>query len=570
MKKLKISILLISAAVSLFSCKKELDDQFVNPEKSNPPVENLFQGMFTSALFGWKLYVQDYGEWYYQLNGSNGIPGYSQIAIRYITPRYAWFSDYDDLKNGNGFNDGGVRSYFNNFYLNTKNFGLMRTKLSTVTTAKAEPFMYYKLVSLIKNYGALKLIDLCNSIPYSEAWKGENGVLFPGYDDPKTVTLTILDELKNIADTLPVLYNQLSAIQKESFQKQDFAMKGDITKWVQYSHALRLRYALRISGVEEAVAKTHIQDVLTKGLPAADITPPEPFVADPLSGGTWERGWYENNFALFVPNNILKRMNFGTNAYEPAIDDPRLPVIAMPTKHQDYRGASMNADAQTGPYNAGEKYYPYADNINSALTQNALSIYNHATYSRNSFPLYFSTLAETDLQLAEIQLKGLAGTGNTAGAHIKNAVIHSTDYWYGVNKISTYEPTVAVIHPVKPTAAVIEAYAEKVRLKFEAALTVEDKMEILMQQKYIHFNLPGSYELFAELRRTRHPKLEPFTFNGRVMKPVAERIRYPLEEFKYNTENYLKVKAQDNMTTPIFWVPAGKRGEAYYRNDYNY
>jgi hypothetical protein len=39
-------------------------------------------------------------------------------------------------------------------------------------------------------------------------------------------------------------------------------------------------------------------------------------------------------------------------------------------------------------------------------------------------------------------------------------------------------------------------------------------MEILMQQKYIHLNLHGVYELLAELRRTRHPKLEPISCNG--------------------------------------------------------
>lgn len=40
---------------------------------------------------------------------------------------------------------------------------------------------------------------------------------------------------------------------------------------------------------------------------------------------------YERTYANFIPNVIMKRMNHGTNTYEPGIDDPRLPVIAMPT-----------------------------------------------------------------------------------------------------------------------------------------------------------------------------------------------------------------------------------------------
>jgi hypothetical protein len=44
----------------------------------------------------------------------------------------------------------------------------------------------------------------------------------------------------------------------------------------------------------------------------------------------------------------------------------------------------------------------------------------------------------------------------------------------------------------------------------DTAASMDDKMEILMQQKFIHLNLMLPYELWAELRRTGHPKLEPF------------------------------------------------------------
>ncbi|SHM12449.1 Starch-binding associating with outer membrane [Chitinophaga jiangningensis] len=570
--KFNFSKIIISAclALSIMSCQKELEQQFADPEKANPPTDQKFPGMFTATLYGWKLYVGDYGEWYYQMNPGTGIPGYAQIAERYVTSRYTWYSTYDDLVTGNGFSDGGLVNYFNNFYINTRNYGTMLNMYKTVSgEEKIEGALYIKLTTIVRDYGALKLIDLVNAIPFTDAWQGTSGVFFPKYDDPAKTYEFVLNELKNIGDTLPVLYNQLSSSAKGDFTRQDFAAKGDISLWVQYCSMLRIKYAVRIAGVNLTLAKQVLAEELPKARPAADLVWQMPHVADPLSGGTWERGWYENTFASFIPNTILKRMNFGTNAYEPGIDDPRLPVIAMPTKFKDYRGVSGNTDAQEPGYLAGDRYYPYADNLNSSLAQNAYSMYNHATYHRNTQPGNWMTLAELDLLLAEIALKGLGTTGKTAAEHMEDAVKHSTTYWYWVNNLSTYEKT-SVLHPAAPAPADVALYAATVKAKFLAAATVEDKMEVLMQQKYIHLNLPGAYELFTELRRTRHPKLEPFTFGGKVMKPVAERIRYPNSELQTNAENYAKVKAEDNYITPIFWVPADKRGVTYYRNDYNY
>ncbi|MBV8252933.1 MAG: SusD/RagB family nutrient-binding outer membrane lipoprotein [Chitinophaga sp.] len=555
---------------SLTSCQKELEDQFKNPEKSNPPLDQKWSGMFTATMYGWKLYVGDYGEWYWMMNPGTGIPGYAQISQRYITSRYSWFSTYDDLTTGNGFSDNAIRDYFNSFYRNTRNFGEMRDLYATAPADQRNEAMFYlKLTTVVRDYGALKLIDLVNNIPFTESWQGTSGVFFPKYDDAQKTTEIILGELKSIADTLPTLYNNLSVANKSDFVKQDFASKGDINMWIQYISMLRIRYAVRISGVNPTLAKQVLSEELSKPRPSKDLVWQMPFVADPKSGGTWERGWYENSFASFVPNTILKRMNFGTDKYEPGVDDPRLPVIAMPTKYSDYRGVSMNADAQEAAYLAGDKYYVGADDLNSSLAQNSKSMYNHATYHRNTMPGNWMTLGELDLLLAEIALKGLGTTGKTAGEHIADAVVHSTAYWYWVNGLSPYEKT-SVLHPATPDAATVATYAATVRAKFDAASSVEDKMEILMQQKYIHLNLPGTMELFAELRRTRHPKLEPFTFGGKAMKPVAERIRYPSTEFQTNTDNYLKVKADDNFSSPIFWVPTDKRAESYYRNDYNY
>jgi hypothetical protein len=328
----------------------------------------------------------------------------------------------------------------------------------------------------------------------------------------------------------------------------------------------------------------------------------------PESNGFWMRGLGENSFASFIPNIMMRRMNRDSAKYQPGVDDPRLPVIAMPTKYFDgpytdtanvrkYIGVSYNTDAQKPDYVAGERYATDPNSFIASLRNNAKSQYHLTTYTHNSkFPAYMMSLAEVDLLLAEVALKSLGNTGKTAGQHIKDAIGHSTDFWYARNEESRMstsfrnkalqgnyfngpvsfgtnrfgEDSALYMHPVKPTVAIVNKFADSIVTRFNTRPGVEDKIEILMQQKYIHLNIVAPFELWAELRRTRHPYLEPMTFTGKVMKPFPERLRYALSAPQTNTEKYQAVISQDNFTTPIFWVPDTKKGVLPYWPNYNY
>lgn len=571
MKMKKIIFLMLAGLLLFNSCQDVLEREFKNPLVYSPDVANRAPGLFTNALTQWKFYIKDYGEWWWQLE--SGVFQYEGLASRYISYRYDWFSEYDDLTNGNGFQESGF-TWFNDYYTRMKSWGLIRDQLEQLSGQEYDDnVVYFSLTSIIKDWGALRNVDLYNSIPYMGAFQGTQGVFFVPYDDPHEIYTTILDDLKKIAEELPGQFNKMSPEAKTLLGKQDIALNGDVSKWVQYANALRLRYAVNLSGVDPEVAKAHIADAI-KNLPQTDLTWVIPQVSAAASlpgGGTWQRGLYESAYRSFIPEGIINRMNFHELAYEPTIDDPRLPVFALPTKWNDYRGVSYNIDEQTPLYDSGDKYYPYCDNIVSSSQQNSRSMWSHVTYAHNDMPADMFTLGEQDLLLAEVALKGLASTPKSAGDYIKDAVIHSTDFWYAMNAISTYgndvsEPWKSLIHPVKPSSDIINSYAEKVKNAFEAKSNIEDKMEILMIQKQLHINLLRPWQLWGDLRRTRHPKIEPMTWKGKVMKPMVERYRYPSSEVANNTDFYLKVAAQDNLTTPIFWVPDSKKSETYYRD----
>ena len=202
------------------------------------------------------------------------------------------------------------------------------------------------------------------------------------------------------------------------------------------------------------------------------------------------------------------------------------------------------------------------------------TFYNPITFVLSEAPLYIFSLAEADLLLAEVALKGLASTGKSAGQHINDAVIHSTDFWYMMNSVPNYagdmsEETRKILTPDKPDAGLIANYAAFIQSNFESAGGVDGKMEIIMQQKYIHLNVWEAFECFTELRRTRHPKLEPITCKGSSTELVnatmmLERFKLPPSERANNFDFYSKVMADDDWGKPIFWVPSDKVSEEYY------
>ncbi len=595
MKRFIFIVSLLS--VVLISCQDKLEEEFNNPNQYNADVNQMPAGLFTKTMYNWKIFVQDYGEWWWQLSGRS-VTAYAQVGVVVPVSNYgSRYDNYNDVVNGQGFTDeNGIRGYFGDMYKRANAWGVLKDQMNGASQEFLDDnYLYYQLVTMIKDFVLIRNVDWFNSIPYFQAIQGTEGAFFPEYDDPMAIYEAVLPELKTISEELPGQYAKMSGSAQALFAQQDLAFKGDIQKWVQFTNFIRLKYAVRVSGVNEALAKTHIQDVVGK-LPTTDLYWALPFspMADLPGGGTWTRGWYERFTAFFIPDVIMKRMNLGGRAYEEGVDDPRLPVLATPTKFKDYRGIQMNQYAYQPTWDSlanqptsskpdgmsddewawKKRFINNVDGsrVDRILSTNYVSCYNYITYVENDFPVYMSSLAEQDLLLAEAAAKNLASTGKTAGAHLQDAVVHSTDFWYAVNAISTYQTENAdfdVLRPKKPSQAIVEGYGATVKALYEVQSGIEDQMEIIMQQKYIHLNFMGSYELWTELRRTRHPKLEPITFKEMSMiKPQPERARYDTNEASFNSENYLKVKGEDNYTSPIFWVPEALRSVSYYRDTY--
>lgn len=590
------------------SCQDQLENDFMDPERYPAPSSVKAAGMFSKMSYEWGTFVQDYGTWYYLLRWS--IPHYAQISSFMMNS--AWDSYWTDWErtDGSGFTANQVNRQMYPMIERCRYWGIIKVDYENASEAeKSQMQLYYELMTMIKDYNYLKLVDLYNSLPYKNALRGYEGILFAEYDDPEEIYTMALNSIKESTENIEAAYNKLTDENKSIFVKQDIIFSGNIQKWIQWGNALRLKNAVRISGVNEAVAKQHIQDLLAKNnFPNEDFTFPVYTVdqfQEVLNGGglTWVRGVMEHyHYALYIPNTIMKRLNHGKAIYEPGIDDPRLPLIALPTRFGDYRGVRMDRSAPDNQpmyewhqenvvegerpegisdsewtalkrfnqaYTAGRYYPQYGMSINYQ------SVYNNLTFLCSNFPAYLISRAEVDLFLAEISLKGLGNTQKSAADYIEDAFRHSTDFWYNIQtnipaKWDELKPTMFANKDIKPARpdrepeTVMAQYAGFLRKQYTEAT---DKLEIIMQQKYVHLNLLGTYELWTELRRTRRPKLEPITTRDvNMAKPMIERITYHPDEPIKNQEFFKKVQDQNNFTSPIFWV--ANPNESYYRDNY--
>ncbi|MDR3268039.1 MAG: SusD/RagB family nutrient-binding outer membrane lipoprotein [Tannerella sp.] len=581
----KIYCILIAVAALATSCQSELAEDFIDPSVYTPTSE-VVSGMFTSIVSrGRTGFFNDYADFWYQADG--GYICYSELYARYYRTSYAYLADRVEPKNSfepNGFQTVQFNSVYNSF----KEMPLMSIELEKLSdTEQKDLKIYVALIDMLFNMRITAVVDIHNSIPYFNAVKGIEGVFFAEYDDPQAIYLAALEAIKTRGNELSGLYSAMSEEGKKKFNTQDVIFQGNVNKWIAYAEAMRLRLAVRISAVLPAEAKAILGEVLSGGkLPTEDleIEPQEWFRSNRSTGdgGTYRRGMRERDYAGFVPPLLTEIMSRdGKDEYTPGVDDPRMPVLFTGANGSDvdagvriYRPASMNCEEGQANLDAGHTYVTsynyYADP--SLYINNWYMCYNIATYIWNHEPQPVFTVGEIELLKAEIALKNLASTGAPAETHLYNAVVSSTDYWYRHNAANLWSGTGAnpseemkqFLQPPKPDAAAIDAFAGVIKNDYVNAGDLENKMEIIMQQKYVHLNVHNPQELFTELRRTRHPKLNPLVFNAStIIHAVVNRIPYPSSEVANNFDQYSKVAEEDNFVSPIFWMD--KSNVSFYK-----
>jgi len=475
--KLKYTSIILSGTLllSLASCKKELVKVNVNPNATeNPLPDYLLTGV-----------IKNMADTYWGTdNNMNSSLLFAQhwAKIQYTDPdRYIY-----------------TNSSFQSLWTTSYTKGVINLN-KIISIADGQGNANYKGVALVlRSWVFTLLTDQYGNIPYKQAVNIDQN-LTPVYDTQKDVYFALLDDLKAAQTALSTSGKGISG---------DVIYGGNIASWKKFANSLRLRIALRIADREPDKAKQVLADVQAEGSgyissngEIAQLVYVDSPNQNPISNLFDTRDDYR------ISKTIVDQLF--------ALNDPRLPIFASPTK---------DATPQT-----------YVGVPNGLLVGDASSLGLTKTSKPGTYflaphaPAVIISYAEVLFDQAEAVARGFIA-GNAADLYNQAVTASLQQYSIGNAAIATYLNTAAV--------------------KYDAS----NYKKSIGNQKWIALFGQG-LEAFAEWRRLDYPQLKPAvagTLNGKM--PV--RFIYPGTEQTLNGASYQAAVANqgpDVLTTKLWF-----------------
>lgn len=357
---------------------------------------------------------------------------------------------------------------------------------------------------VMKAWLVSNLTDMYGDIPYSEAFKGDEGLIYPKFDTQQSIYESLLADLKRANGLF---------LENLPFDGNDLIYNGNPVKWKKFCNALRLRLLLRVSKKPEMDAQAEIAEMFNNP------------VAYPLFESNEDEAMmrytgespFINTFSTWRPAEFNGNRRMG----KPLID-----VMNSTVDGRRFRYATKNrVDAYSG---IPSGYSEQQTNVFAANNGDGSSTYANALQNDN-YPYPILTYSEVMFNLSEAALKGWI----TADAEtFYNKGIEAS--WRQWNCTWDGGPGTT--------------YLARTTVRFN------NTMERLMNQKYIALFFSG-FEAWYEYRRTGFPNLPigPAVANDGIL---PRRLEYPLIMRATNKENYREAVARigaDNLKTRVWW-----------------
>ena len=309
--KNKFKIWALSFVMIATGCTGSFDEINTNPDAyTEVPFTNMLANVLrrTGEQWGNELDIAQWAGYLSEIQYLNNYGGY--------------------IPSNNGYGNRWYHSYYGNVQLQDI---LNRTEENQEGNKNIR-----NVCKVIQNYLMFMCTDTFGDIPYSEAFKGapeKGSVMKTPFDPQSEIYPKILANLKEVADSWA------TGLGDDELGDGDFLFKGDVEKWQKFCNSLRLRIAMRISGVypgSQAIVEEILNNPST--YPYTTECKDNAYFWWQGSGDYYER--YYNNFRtrdddgmseIFIDH--LKKM-----------EDPRIHVYAKPAKSDgEYRGYENGA-----------------------------------------------------------------------------------------------------------------------------------------------------------------------------------------------------------------------------------
>lgn len=389
---------------------------------------------------------------------------------------------------------------------------------------------YAGIAKILKAYAFSQLVDVFGDVPFTEANKLKEGIVYPKFDDDAAIypqIFALLDE--GIADlTNTTAPNVLKP------GSDDLIYSGNVEKWEKAANTIKLKLYTQIRKVDNVSAKV---TALINGGKLISATNESFLIPYGPIGSTDDRNpGFEDYYSTQRSNHISPWFYEILKGYNPRLftgnPDPRVPYYIYnqvtatqspregnQTEYRDgpfvsiYFGSvgpdrdrtQQNTISLMGIYPVGGKYDDGSATIATAASGTGAAPYRMITYADR---LYLET---------ELIKEGVI-TGD-ARAKLKQAMEESfkqVDY-----VITQYVKPAQTVPTLWGTAAVTE-YINKVLAEYDAAPAKQ--LEIIITQKWIS-SFGSAVDQYTDYRRTGYPVLfnpsdATMAPNGRMQPPI--------------------------------------------------
>lgn len=550
MKKIYQRLFLIAAASCLVGACKKFVDINDNPNTLTGSVaEEFILPKTIVSLANSMTYATSYGE---ELTGytvnAGGVSGWGSFVDYNFGPGTwtGWWNRYDNI-----------------------------TDLNQVIAKSAEDenyILYGGVAKIIKAVEYQSLVDQYNNVPFTEANLGQEK-LTPKYDKGPDIYKALADMLDEAIADFNKGASSSSALKLNNVSDPMFG--GNLIRWKQYANTIKLRLILRGGDKVSWTNKTFSND----GFLSSDamVQPGYAAVAGKLNR-TWDRTYNVSGAAQ--AGGLQQRVpSFFTVGF---YDGNKLnDVFRGNLIYRAFPNPGINMLGNDPGTAAAAKVKAPNDWFVSIGTPSASNYAAIGIFKGPSAPQVVMLAAESNFLQAEGILKGLVTGdikekfntgvlesfrylnkdegGNVSSKYVdrRNGKLSNTP---GVGRMvdSVLVMDTVAINPQMEFEEYVEDNANDYLVNFDLATTNAQKLEAIITQKYIAFNMLFGAEAWNEYRRTGYPTISGTpVYNNRYGTFVSTqsptqyradrlptRIQYPQSEFTYNAANVGEQKGQ--------------------------
>jgi hypothetical protein len=380
-----------------------------------------------------------------------------------------------------------------------------------------------------------RITDYWGPIIYSEFGNAKQSVNYDTQESIYKNFFVLLDEavavLKaNSGKSAFVGHDQLT-------NGNDELYNGSVDKWLVFANSLRLRMAMRIKYADAGLAKIEAEKAVADGV-MLDNDDTALLRTTTLSRNPY---WIITDWGEFRMSALMESVLKG-------FDDPRMPIYFSPIVGTDTDKNGTISDAERDPDGDGSFFEGMRNGIPKVdLNQGALNV-AHSDMgtaflnqgrggSAAGPPLRILSASEVYFLRAEGALESWAMGGTAEELYNKGIEMSLKEGRIGLPDADVTAYINSTNTPIPTDDSYGTPASSDITVKFMTAGSKEKQLEQIITQKWIAL-YPDGWEAWAELRRTKYPKILPRIASDNLDVPkeaIMARLIFVTGEYTANS-----------------------------------